>query len=511
MNLFGFFKKDKDVDAQSAEPASPVAPKRARSIQMRTRAIDGGESGRLTSTWKATNLSSDEEISRNLETTRARSRDLYYNNEYAKKYFQMVGTHIVGPSGFNLQSLANDKDGNPDSAARAAIEKEFWKWSQAGICEVTKKLSFIDLQRQLIVAIARDGEALVMRKRDRKYPYGYALKLIEIDRLPVKRSWNIKNSAGRVVMGVELDAEDCAVAYHLNMTRNLDSMSMQNSQLKRVPAEDILHVYISSRAEQRRGLPWPHAVMLGMKMLGGYEEAAIVAARVGAAKMGFFTLEDDGDPAPLAEDQDENGEFYTDAAPGEFGVLPKGYKFESWDPDYPHQGYEAFVKARLRAIAAGLGIAYHTLANDLSDVNFSSARSGTIEERDNWMVLQNWFSGAFLQPLFLDWLECALKKGAIRLPNGSPLSADRMADLSAHVWQGRRWQWVDPLKDIESARLAIKTGISSPQIIAAQSGVDVEDVLAQIAAYEAMLDKSKVQSVDLKSSAKPAPDVALQE
>ena len=79
----------------------------------------------------------------------------------------------------------------------------------------------------------------------------------------------------------------------------------------------------------------------------------------------------------------------TDAEAGSFGVLPPGYKFESWDPDYPHQNYENFVKARLRSIASGLGIAYHTLANDLSDVNFSSARAGTLEERDNWIVLQN--------------------------------------------------------------------------------------------------------------------------
>jgi lambda family phage portal protein len=237
-------------------------------------------------------------------------------------------------------------------------------------------------------------------------------------------------------------------------------------------------------AEQVRGVPWIYAALINLNQLGAFEEAAIIAARVGAAKMGFFTSPD-GSAAGLS-DAEVDGEFLTDAQPGAFSVLPEGYKFESWDPDYPHTGYKDFVQARLRSIASGLGIAYHTLANDLADVNYSSARAGTLEERDNWTVLQDWFANAFLVPVFTDWLEQALARGAITRPNGSALSAEKLDKFSEHHWQGRRWAWVDPLKDIEAARLAIKTGIASPQQIAAQNGVDVEDTLAQIAQFETL-------------------------
>jgi lambda family phage portal protein len=222
--------------------------------------------------------------------------------------------------------------------------------------------------------------------------------------------------------------------------------------------------------------------------------------------MGFYSSPD-GDAAPLADGTAPDGEFMQDAEAGAFSVLPPGYKFESWNPDYPHQGYKDFVQARLRSIASGLGIAYHTLANDLSNVNYSSSRTGTLEERDNWIVLQNWFADAFLRPVFNDWLESALKKGAIKLPNGSPLPTAKLDKFAENTWQGRRWQWVDPMKDILAARLAIKTGVSSPQMVAAQSGVDIEDVLAQTAAFEKIVADSKLSLIDYDLSANALVDL----
>ena len=480
------------------------APARARIAIPRKRALEAGAVTRLTSSWNAANLAADEEVRRSLERIRARSRDLSYNNEYARKYLQMVATHVVGPQGFILQSLAADGS-KPDRLARDAIEAAFWQWSLRGTCEASGRMSFAEMLRLVIENVARDGEALVLRRRGADNGFGYELKVLEIDRLPVQKNDTLK-SGNRIVMGVELNPDGRAVAYWLNLTNTLDTQNAAPASaiLTRVDAADVLHLYRPGRPEQHRGLPWMHPVMTGLKMLAGYEEAAIVAARVGAAKMGFFSSAD-GTPDPLADDKID-GEFYTDAEAGAFSVLPPGYKFESWDPDYPHQGYEAFVKSRLRSIASGLGIAYHTLANDLSDVNYSSARAGTLEERDNWIVLQNWFADALLRPVFADWLAEALKKGAIVMPMGSALPVAKAAKFADHVWQGRRWTWVDPLKDIEASRLAIKTGIASPQMIAAQNGVDVDDVLAQIAAFEARVKETGATLIDFdKVQPGPAP------
>ena len=490
----GFFDS---IRAGVFGPLPPAAPEpvNRRGAIPRKRAVEAGEVSRLNASWTAQNHPADEEIRRALERVRARSRDLAYNNEYARKYLQMVATHIVGPSGFTLQALAADF-GQPDRLARDAIESAYRKWSARGTCEASGRFSFPELCRLAIETAARDGEALFLRRRDKSNAFGYTLKAIEIDRLPVNHNITLKNGH-KVVMGVELDADGRAVAYWLNFG-DLETAATAGGTLTRVPAEDVIHLYRPGRPEQHRALPWMHPVMTGLKMLAGFEESSLVAARVGAAKMGFFSSPD-GSAEPLADDKID-GEFYTDAEPGAFSVLPPGYSFESWNPDYPHQNYESFVKARLRSIASGLGIAYHTLANDLSEVNFSSMRSGTIEERDNWVVQQNWFIDAFLRPVFTDWLAESLKAGAIVMPNGSALPAAKADKFAEHAWQGRRWQWVDPLKDIEASRLAIKTGIASPQMIAAQNGIDIDDVLQQTAAFEAMVSQAGVTLIDFELS-----------
>lgn len=487
MGILDFFRR------QAPTPA-PAMGKRAAAVIGAVRSYESALQDRLTASWNAGSATPDEEIRGALETTRNRARDLARNNEFARKYISLVVANVVGHNGFGLQCLAEEQ-GRPDTAARDLIERAFARWAKRGTCEISGRLSFVDVQRAVIETWARDGEALVLQLTGKESgnAFGYGLRLLEVDRLPVQYSQDLKNGR-RAVMGVELDDMNRPVAYWLNLGR-LGSAYAQPTRLTRLPAEQVIHVYKPARPEQVRGMPPMHAVIAGLKMLDGYEEAAIVAARAGAAKMGFFT-NPDGDAAALGDDKDDEGNFITDADPGSFQVLPKGYDFKTFDPDYPHANYAAFVKARLRGIASGLGITYHGLANDLEGVNFSSIRSGTLEERDAWMVLQTWFIEAFMRPVYHGWLAEALLAGAITYPNGSALPASKRDKFAAHTWLGRRWGWVDPLKDIEASRLAIKSGIASPQMVAAQAGVDVEDVLQQIADFEQLVAKSGVNSVD---------------
>jgi lambda family phage portal protein len=484
-----------------AQPSTALGmPRRAEALIKATRNFEAAMADRLTASWRSPAMTANEEIKGALEATRNRARDLAKNNEFARKYLGLVAANVVGPSGFALQCLASE-GGKPDTVARNLIESAFVKWGRRGSCEISGRYSFIDLQRAVIETWARDGEALVLQLIGRAAgnPYGYALRMLEVERLPVQYSKELKSGV-QAVMGVEVDDMNRPLAYWLNLGRLTGSGYATQATLTRVPADQVLHVYKPYRPEQVRGFPSMHAVIAGLKMLDGYEEAAIVAARTGAAKMGFFTNAD-GDASALGDDKDENGNFITDADPGTFNVLPKGYDFKSFDPDYPHANYQAFMKTRLRSIASGLGVTYHGLANDLEGVNFSSIRSGTLEERDAWMVLQSWFSESFMRPVYREWLLQALTQGQIAFPSGSALPIQKYDKFAEHAWLGRRWGWVDPLKDIEASRLAIKTGISSPQMIAAQAGVDVEDVIAAIADFEQLVAASGVTLINYADTA----------
>ncbi|MEY2656167.1 MAG: hypothetical protein RLZZ524_3195 [Pseudomonadota bacterium] len=469
------------------------------------RRFDAAQYNRLTHSWMASERSINTELRADLDALRRRARDLAKNSPLSKKFLQMVVGNVAGPRGFGLQARVKNPDGSPDKLANDAIETGFADWSRAIYCDVAGRLSFRDMTRAVIRAIARDGEALVRIREGAANPYGYALQLLDIERLDT--TLNREPSAGRnqIIMGIELDGDGRAAAYWL--ATNALGRDPTGKKLQRVPAGEILHLFMTHDPEQVRGIPWMHAVMLTVNDLKGYNHAAIVAARIGASKMGFFTSPD-GDPAPVQDGEDGAGMPFTEADPGQFGMLPPGYDFKSFDPDYPHANYASFVKEHKRDVASGFGVAYNTLANDLEGVNFSSIRSGTLEERDNWMLVQEWLISAFIDVVYVGWLDNALLSGALLMPNGSALPASKRQKFMAHEFQGRRWQWVYPLKDVQASALAVENGFASPYTIAAQQGLDAEDVLDDIARFQAA---AKARGVTLGSVTQVAADPAADE
>lgn len=465
------------------------------------RRFDAAAVNRLTAGWLAEANAIDNELRSDLDRLRARARDLANNNEYVKKWLKMVVNNIAGPNGFTLQARAED-NGVQDGLANTAIERAFADWARR--CDVTGQLTFTDLLHAMCRAVARDGE-FILRKITgvaAGNPEGYLLQLIDIDRLDT--AYNVAAVTGRnaVVMGIEIDAYRRPVAYHL-----FTSHPNGNGQRlrERVPASEIIHRFVVERPEQTRGYPWCHAVIKSIHDLGEYNKSAMIAARKGADTLGFF-VSPNGEPPPM--DGDEDGEPITVSVPGQYDTLPEGYDFRAYESQYPSATYGEFVKAHLRRIATGLGVSYNTLAEDLEGVNYSSIRSGVINERDDWMVQQNWLINTTLTPLFEEWLRWSLMLGAIRLPNGSALPLAKFDKFKAHTWIPRRWQWVDPLKDIEAARLAIQTGVTSPQAVAAQMGNDVDDVLADLARFEQSVTAAGVSAISITQSPTATPTAA---
>ena len=90
-------------------------------------------------------------------------------------------------------------------------------------------------------------------------------------------------------MGVEINDKRKPVAYHLYKNHPNDLGLQQSNEAIRVPAEEVIHAFVRQRPEQTRGYPFVAPVMGNIKMLNGYFEAEITAARVASAKMGFFT------------------------------------------------------------------------------------------------------------------------------------------------------------------------------------------------------------------------------
>jgi lambda family phage portal protein len=190
-----------------------------------------------------------------------------------------------------------------------------------------------------------------------------------------------------------------------------------------------------------------------MKQLDGFREAAIVNARIGASKMGFFTSPS-GDGF-VADDMDGNIPIM-DADPGTLHQLPQGVDFKSWDPTFPSNEFEDFHTAVLRGIASGLGVSYTSLSNDLEGTSYSSIRQGALEERDFYKNLQQFFVDHFVRPVYEGWLESAMEVESFGIP---VRQFDRFS--AASEFRGRAWSWVDPLKEMNAAVVGLQNGVLS--------------------------------------------------
>lgn len=466
---------------------------------------------RLTASSSVRSQSMDWDLYKSLNILRARSRDVTVNNPHGKKFLQMVSGNVVGATGFDLTIDVKETTKNGtvvvDNMAAQAIEAAFWDWGRCGVCDVTGMHSFFDICNLFIKAVARDGETIVRKiyGAAARNKYGFALQILDVERLDVLLNRSDLVNGNIIKMGVELNKYGRPVAYHIRVKHPGDTpyYTYEGTVYERVPFEELYHCFISDRPEQNRGIPWMHATMLSLTNLGGYEEAAVIAARVGASKMGFFTSPD-GDGTALADSVGDSGELLQEADPGVFGVLPEGYEFQPFNPDYPHAMFDAFMKACLRSVASGLGVSYNSLASDLEGVNFSSIRAGVLEERDNWMAIQRWMIEKFLDSLFSEWLKWALLSGAIVLPNGSALPVGKFDKFNKATWHGRRWQWVDPLKDVEASVKSINNGLKSRRMVASEQGVDLSVVLTQLAEEEKAIAAAGI-TIEKQNSGGAAP------
>ncbi|MFZ9066266.1 MAG: phage portal protein [bacterium] len=441
--------------------------------KMFKRSYSAASTGRLFSDFKASDGSADKDLETALKNLRNRSRDLARNNEYVKRYLNLMKTNIIGSSGFNVQVKAIDSTGRLDMSGNQAVEDAFAQWGRLGNCTVDGKLTWVDAQKLALETIIRDGELFVVKHRGSSFKDTFAIEFIEADQIDEKKTEKLKGGS-EIRMGIEFDRFKKPVAYHIKSSHPGDyhHSTHSSSETVRIPADRIFHVYMPLRAGQSRGEPWLAPAMSAIKQLGAFREAAIVNARIGASKMGFFTS-----PAGdgfVADDMDGNVPIM-EVEPGTMHQLPNGIGFEKFDPDFPSNEFDVFHKSVLRGIASGLGVSYTALSNDLEATSYSSIRQGALEERDFYKDIQSFMIDHFIRPVFEAWLSAAMEMNSF----GIPIRQYNRFAAKSH-FRGKAWNWVDPFKEMNAAVTGLKNGILSIEDVASQYGKDSEELMSQI-------------------------------
>lgn len=430
-----------------------------------------------------------------LHILRQHARDLWRNNGWARRGRSLIGAHAVGRWGIVPKALMPKGE-----VARGGELNRLWKtWADSTQCDADGKLNFYGLQRLVLRTIVQDGEALVRRRR-RRPGDGLAiplqLQVLEPDFLDTGRDGILAGGGGRIVQGVEFDAIGRRVAYWLFEEHpGSGRISLRGGGTglsRRVPAEDVLHVFRVDRPGQVRGISWFAPAIVKLKDFEEYGDATLMRQKI-AACFSAFTTDNDGLGTPLGRADDTKDPPVDTLEPGMIVNLPPGkdVKFAMPPGTSDHLSFSA---ATLRGIAAALDVTYEDLTGDYSQVNFSSARLGRLT---HWDSVEEW-RWDMLVPQFLDitwrWaMEQLVVLEVIRETVGAE-------------WTATAMPMIDPDKEVKATKSAVRTGMKTPSEMIREQGKDPE---AHLAEYAADLKKLDELGIRLDSDVRAVSDAGL--
>lgn len=450
--------------------------------KVQTRQYKAGRVGRLEAGWYRPTTSADAELKSSLATMRNGSRQLMRDSGYAKRAKAIIVNNVLG-AGVGIQAQVKALRGDLRANVNGDIEAQWDHWARAENCHTGGGLAFPDLERAALGQVVEAGECL-LRIHSRRFGESrvpLALELIEPECLADDRGQIAPDQGNEMRMGVECDGFGRALYYWIRDQHPGDtSMSAaggRTASYVRVPASEMIHLRIVERWPQTRGVPWLHAAANKLRDMDEYGDAELTAAKMGAMYFGTVESADDN---PLSSTQDDSGTSSMSIEAGVIDRLSPGEKFNFHAPNRPNPALDPFMRHMLREVASAIGVSYESLSRDYSQSNYSSSRLALLDDRDTWKVLQQWWVRAFRQRLHRLWLERAIYARAISTISVAEYLADRER-YEAVRWKLRGWTWVDPTREVEAYKEAVKAGFMSVAkvIEATGSGDDLEDVIEQ--------------------------------
>jgi lambda family phage portal protein len=451
-----------------------------------TPTYDGVGQGRRAVAWSVGNPGAVSAMLFNQNELRAKSRDLVRRNAWANSALESYVANAIG-TGIKPQSMLTPAN------SREAVQTLWRNWTvdadAAGLTD------FYGLQAMACRAMLEGGEALVrlrFRRPEDGLSVGLQLQVLEPEHLPVHL--NITADNGNLIRaGIEFDRLGRRVAYHLYRSHPEDGtlapMSLAgDSSTTRVDAREIVHLYRALRPGQIRGEPWLARALVKLHDLDQYDDAELVRKKTAAMFAGFVTRltpEDNllGEGLPNA-----HGVALAGLEPGTMQILEPGEDIKFSQPADVGGSYSEFLRMQFRAVAAAMGVTYEQLTGDLTQVNYSSIRAGLLEFRRRVEAFQHGvIVHQMCRPIWNAWMDQAVLEGSLVLP-GYATDVKVKRNYQACKWIPQGWQWVDPLKEANAMKAAIRCGLMSRSEAISANGYDAEDVDREIAADNVRAD-----------------------
>lgn len=429
------------------------------------RLYDGAGGGRLNEGWSARKTSADAEIALAGPVLRDRMRDLVRNNPLAAQAVQVLVNNIAGTG-----IRPRPKSGNARRDKRVAALWDDWS-------RHSDRHGHTDFEGLLALAVremVEGGEVFAVRRRlpsrsGRVVPL--EIELFEADHLDESKV-NLGGQGAEIRDGIEYDADGRRKAYYLmpdhpGGVHRFRSRAAEAS--RRVPAEDVAHLFERQRV-QNRGVPWGVAAMTALRDHGDWQLAEMVRKKTEACLVGIVIGDDDAGSSGLNPIEDANGDLIESFRPGMM-MYSRGGKDVKFSSPAHSGGVAEWNRVQMHIIAAGFRVPYALMTGDLSQANFSSNRAGLNEFRRMVEMIQ-W---TVVIPMFCqriwDWFcEAAFTAGLI----------DR-EDIPVE-WAPPRFESVNPKQDAETALIEVRAGFATRSSEISRRGFDPREVEGEMAA-----------------------------
>jgi lambda family phage portal protein len=437
---------------------------RARMIANTLRHYEAAAPGRRTANWARGGTDANAAAGPALATLRALARDLTRNNAWARNGLRTITGNVVG---WGITAKSTNRE---------AIA--LWKqWAESKECDSEGRNDIYGLEVLALRAIVESGEVLV-RRRWRRASDGLSipmqLQVLEPDFLDTTKDGMYGVAGGPIVQGVEFDMLGRRVAYWLFDQHPGAARFGMDFTSKRVSADDVIHVFLSERVGQVRGVSWLAPAIVNLRDFDEFEDASLMRQKIAACFAAFVTDIDGAGPG-IGDVDTSSTPIVETLEPGLVSYLKPGQNVAFASPPAPQDS--GFSAQTLRRIAAAIGVTYEDLTGDYSQVNFSSARMSRIA---HWKNVHDW-RWNMLIPQFCEGVwDWAMEVAEIAGQVSGPAKAE---------WTPPPMPMLEPDREGLALQRLVRTGAMTPDEMVRERGFDPETHWKEYANAMAKLDK----------------------
>lgn len=418
------------------------------------------------------------------------------NHDISRGILNVLVRNVVGPEGIAIEPMPMTRDGKVHQVFADQLMALFRDWSRRP--EVTWTRDWAGVQRQVCRSWLRDGDCFVQsvegltNRLDHGTRVPLSLELMEADLVPLDYedlSRNIKN-------GVECNDWGRPRAFWVYKDfPGEDSLVTTFTDLKRVPAERMLHLAHRDRLHQRRGVSIFASVINRLEDLKDYEESERIAARIAAALTAVISRNPENDPGISTNTSEQGRPLLKLEAGTVFDGANAGDEIEVIDSKRPNPGLEPFRNGQLRAVAAGTSVSYSSGSKNY-DGTYSAQRQELVEQWPEYRCLTGEFVAGHAMPVWERFVGLAILSNQIQIP------ADLDTTTMLHAqFIGPPMPWIDPQKEAEANKTLVRSCFKSATQVIRERGGDPWATYRQIRD-----ERAEWGALGLKSETNPADD-----